>query len=146
MHEMLGHHDFLLGHYDSALAHYETVLAWGAPSKAVRKRAIVCYIQTRQPEKALSLFTALVAEDVAFFLGQEGDEEACPCPRIVQEYVNRLTEEITQADRIALGMLWMYCDPHLSLLWFNKALQQEPKNHTLKAILAGLTSQTVMVS
>jgi hypothetical protein len=146
MHEMLGHHDFLLGHYDSALAHYETVIAWGAPSKAVRNRAVVCYIQTRQSEKALPLFTALLAEDAGFILGHKGEGGHCPCPKIIQEYVCSLNDGVTQADRIALGVLWSYCDLHLSVLWFNKAIQQEPENPSLKAILVGLASQTVMVS
>jgi hypothetical protein len=144
MHEMLGHHDFLLGHYDSALAHYETVIAWGAPSKAVRKRAIVCYIQTRQPEKALPLFTALLAEDAAYILGQNG--EGCPCPEIIQEYVSRVTDSITQADTIALGMLWSYCDPQVSVHWFNRALQQQPENPSFKTILIALSSYRVNLS
>jgi hypothetical protein len=146
MHEMLGHHDFLLRRYGSALAHYEKVIAWGAPSKAVRKRAVVCYIQTRQPEKALPLFTALIAEDAAYILGQEGEREGCPCPQIIQEYVNRVTNSITQADTIALGMLWSYCDPQVSVLWFNRAIQQQPENPSLKTILVAFSSYRVNLS
>ena len=143
---MLGHHDFLLGQYASALACYEVVIRWGAPSKAVRKRAIVCYIQTGQPEKALPLFKALVEEDAPYILEHNDNLNGCPCPVIIQKFVNTIRNPITQADRIALGVLWSYSDLHLALLWFNKALQQAPENSSLKAIIAGLSSQTVMVS
>jgi len=143
MDEMLGHHDFLLGHYASALTHYERVIGWGAPSKAVRKRAIVCYIEGRQVDKALELFTPLVAEDAAYVAGRDRDREECPCPRIVQVYAAKVRGALSLSDMIALGMLWLYCDPHISALWLGRALELDPQNSALKSILNAMSSQGV---
>ena len=137
---MLGHHEFLLGHYASALSHYEMVIAGGGSSKGVRKRAIVCYIQARHPEKALPLFTSLVVEDVAYVLGQEQDREGCPCPVIIEEYMSHLTDSIGHADLLALGMLWAYCDTQESIGWFKRALQQKQEDPFVVAILRELSS------
>lgn len=144
MQELRGHHDFVMGHYASALAHYETVIAWGAPSKEVRKRAIVCYIETGRPEKALPMFEQFIIEDPAYLIERSGDAMGCPCPGIIQEYANHLTGVVTQTDMIALGMLWSYCDLPMSVLWFDKALRWDPDNDCLKAIRTILFSQCTM--
>jgi tetratricopeptide (TPR) repeat protein len=144
MQELQGHHDFVMGHYASALAYYETVMLWGAPSKDVQKRAIVCYIETGQPEKALSIFEALIEKDPSFLLARSRDALECPCQGIIQEYANRLTEVVAQADMLAMGMLWSYCDPHISVLWFDKVLRRDPGNVCVKAIRTRLYSHCII--
>jgi hypothetical protein len=140
MHEMLGHHNFLLGHYGAALAHYETVMSSSTAGKAVRKRAIVCYIQGRKPEKALPLFAELFMEDPGCILAQRRVDDGCPCPEIIQEYLEHTTN-ITAGDMLSLGMLWSYCDPGVAAMWFTDALRQDESNVTVKHILAVLSRE-----
>jgi len=143
MHEMLGNHHFLLRDYVLALAHYEAVLSQGKSSIPVRKRAIVCYIQTRQVDEALPLFADLIAEDIGCIIGRDNEQEGCPCPEIIQEYESRMTGIPSQHDLIAMGMLWLYCEPHKSLEWFERAIQQEPENPYLTTVVTILRSTNI---
>ena len=143
MHEMLGNHDFLLRDYVLALAHYEAVLSHGKASMAVRKRAIVCYIQTRRVDEALPLFADLIAEDIGCIIGHDNEQEGCPCPEIIQEYESRMTGSPSGNDLAAMGMLWLYCEPHKSLQWFDRALQQNPDAHYLKLVVSTLSTANI---
>jgi len=143
MHEMLGNHHFLLRDYVLALAHYEAVLSQGKSSIPVRKRAIVCYIQTRQVDEALPLFADLIAEDIGCIIGRDNEQEGCPCPEIIQEYESRMADIPSQHDLIAMGMLWLYCEPHKSLEWFERAIQQEPDNPYLTTVVTILSSTNI---
>lgn len=143
MHEMLGNHHFLLKDYLLALAHYQSVLSQGRASTPVRKRAIVCYIQTRQVDKALPLFADLIAEDIGCIIGHDNEREGCPCPEIIQEYESRMTGSPSGNDLAAMGMLWLYCEPHKSLQWFDRALEQDPDSRYLKSVLSTLTNANI---
>jgi len=143
MHEMLGNHHFLLKDYVLALAHYEAVLSEGKASTVVRKRAIVCYIQTHQVNEALPLFADLIAEDIGCIIGHDNEQEGCPCPEIIQEYESRMTGSPSQNDLTAMGMLWLYCEPNKSLQWFDRAVQQEPDNPYLKSVVTTLSSTNI---
>jgi tetratricopeptide (TPR) repeat protein len=136
---MLGHHHFLLRDYISALSHYEAVISQRNASKSVRKRAIVCYIQTRQVEEALELFASLVAEDIDCIIGHDNEQEGCPCPEIIQEYESRMDDRPSRNDMTALGMLWLYCEPQRSLQWFDGALRNDPGNTYLQSVLDTLS-------
>jgi tetratricopeptide (TPR) repeat protein len=143
MHEMLGNHHFLLKDYVLALAHYEAVLSEEKASTAVRKRAIVCYIQTHQVDEALPLFADLIAEDIRCIIGHDNEKEGCPCPEIIQEYESRMTGSPSQNDLTAMGMLWLYCEPNKSLQWFDRALQQDPNNPYLSSIFTTLANANI---
>jgi len=140
---MLGNHHFLLRDYVQALAHYEVVLSKSMASKPVRKRAIVCYIQTLQVNKALPLFANLIAEDIGCIIGHDNEQEGCPCPEIIQECESRMTGIPSQHDLTAMGMLWLYCEPHKSLQWFERAIQQEPEHPYLKSVITILASTNI---
>jgi hypothetical protein len=135
MHEMLGHHEFLLRNYPAALAHYQVVIAQGRPSKSVRKRTVVCYIKSHAVEKAFELFTPLISEDLQYVASGNSESEGCPCPEIIQEYERGISQQPQVLDMIALGMLWLYCDPPQSLIWFARASQEEPENASLAAAI-----------
>jgi hypothetical protein len=143
MHEMLGHHHFLLRQYTPAISHYEAAVSQGKATKSVRKRAIVCYIQTRQVNKALPLFASLIAEDIGCIIGHDNEQEGCPCPEIIREYESRMSDNPSQDDMTALGMLWLYCEPQQSLPWFDRAVQQEPQNPYLKSVVMILSSRNI---
>jgi len=132
-----------MGHYSSALAHYETVIGWGVASKAVRKRAVICYIETHHPEKALPIYASLVEEDPAYLLHDRSDSGGCPCPGIIQHYADTVKGELTSMDMMALGMLWSCCDLHMALLWFEKVARREPVGDGLRKIHAILSSHLV---
>jgi len=143
MHEMLGNHHFLLRDYVQALAHYEVVLSKSMASMPLRKRAIVCYIQTRRVDQALPLFADLIAEDIGCIIGHDNEQEGCPCPEIIQECESRMTGIPSQHDLTAMGMLWLYCEPHKSLQWFERAIQQEPEHPYLKSVITILASTNI---
>ena len=143
MHEMLGNHHFLLKDYVLALAHYEAVLSQGKASTAVRKRAIVCYIQTRQVDEALPLFADLIAEDIGCIIGHTNEQEDCHCPEIIQEYESHMVGTLSFHDLAAMGMLWLYCKPQKALQWFDRAIQQEPGNPYLKSVITILASANI---
>jgi len=49
----------------------------------------------------------------------------------------------SQHDLIAMGMLWLYCEPHKSLQWFERAVRQESGNPYLKSVITILVSTNI---
>jgi len=136
MHEMLGHHHFMVGDYATALSHYRQVIQEGDANTEVKKRAVVCYVHTRRIAEAVLLFEELLKEDVDCIVRHNQDRYGCPCPEIIDEYECSLrTDEISQSDRIALGILWSFCDVHRSHEWFTEAIREDPGSAFLQSVL-----------
>ncbi len=136
MHEMLGNHHFLLGDYQTALSHYETAMREGNAGVEVRKRALVCYIHGHRIPEAIPLFERLIREDLASIVKHNQERYGCPCPEIIEEYERSITAAgYSQTDKIALGMLWLFCDRLRSEQLFAEALRGDPDSASLKSVL-----------
>jgi len=143
MHEMLGHLHFMSKDYDTALVHYEKVVRGGNASTEIRKRAIICYVRARRITEAISLFERLIVDDIECVVKHNQDSYGCPCPEIIDEYERSLNANaVTQDDRIALGILWLFCSLPRSLEIFAEALHRDPGRPFLKSVMKLLTTRS----
>ena len=133
MSEMLGNQYFMARNYISAERELEPVYIKETESKPVRRKLIICYIQTRKFEKALEVFHSLVQEDISFITSSDSVLDDCPCDDLLHEFdkTHDFTEEYEY--NISHGMLWLYCDKAKSIKYLKKALKQFPTNEKLKS-------------
>jgi len=122
MNEMLGNRFFMIRNYAAAAHEFEAVLAADPHTKPVRKKLIICYVQLGQIPEALELFLGLVEEDTEFIINTDPEADDCPCPELIFEEENGVKPQRgSKTSLAALGILWLYCDIHKSLEYFEQA-------------------------
>lgn len=142
MYEMLGNQFFLARNYQKAADQLEKALGKSPGNKAIRRKLIICFIQTGQVEKALQVFLSLIKDDIRFIMDVDPVADDCPCVELVYDLEKRVDPEHPSfRDLTALGMLWLYCNPERSRAYFQKALRCEPDNPVVKSILALINIQ-----
>lgn len=141
MSEMLANHYFHSRNYAGAQALYEPLLAQKPGEKALRRRMVVCYLQTGAIRKALDIFTNLVLEDADFIINTHPIDDDCPCPELITEMQGHSADALSPEMVLRLGMLWLYCDIARSVHYFEQALRQNPEQQNIKQILACLRSK-----
>lgn len=140
---MLGNHHFLLKDYKTALLHYETALHEGNASIEVRKRTLICYVHARRISEAIPLFERLIRDDLASIVKHNQEQYGCPCAEIIETYERSITTgEPPQNDKIALGMLWLFCDRIRSEQLFAQALRDDPGGEFLNSVMNILEEQS----
>lgn len=138
MSEMLANHYFHSRNYASAQPLYETILTQKPAEKPLRRRMVICYLQTGAIRKALDIFTALVLEDADFIINTHAIDDDCPCPELIAETEKQISDALSPAMVLRLGMLWLYCDISKSVHYFEQALHQNPDQWEIVQILASL--------
>ncbi len=71
MSEMLGNQYFMARNYINAEKELEPEYLKDSTNKGIRRKLIICYVQTRKFEKALDIFHSLVKEDVTFIISAD---------------------------------------------------------------------------
>lgn len=134
--EMLGNQYFLAKKYASAAGNFQQTLLDDPQNKSVRKKLIICYIQTGEIRKALEVFKELIEEDIDFIINTDIKEDACPCIELIAKYGNVLPYEDNSVDmRIMLSILWLYCDVEKSLEFFKSLLDENVENEKISSIV-----------
>ena len=134
--EMLGNQYFLARKYAGAVSNFQQTLLDDPQNKSVRKKLIICYIQTGEIRKALEVFKELIEEDIEFIINTDMKEDACPCNELIQKYGKVLPYENKSVDvRIMLGMLWLYCDTEKSNEFFRSLLDENIENEKISSIV-----------
>lgn len=135
MSEMLANHYFLVRNFNSAKSIYERILEKDAANKSLQKKLTICYVTTGEIDKALSLFSSQIKDDINSILNTNPDSEDCPCPEIISEIENQeklFNSEIEKAA--ALGILWLFCSIEKSIEFFKKAELMNPDDLRFKEI------------
>lgn len=132
MSEMLGNQYFMARNYVSAARELEPVYKKDPQNKPVRRKLIICYVQTRQFDKAFNVFHSLVKDDVSFITTADSVLDDCPCDELLGEFnkTHNFTDEYE--FNLSHGMLWLYCDANKALKYLKKALKVSPNNEKLK--------------
>jgi pentatricopeptide repeat protein len=137
MDEMLGNHYFLARNYPRAADLLEKALRSDPKNKGIRRKLIICFAQTGQINKALSVFLSLIKEDIDFVINTDPVDDDCPCPELVFEMENGQVDNYQSLDStLVLGMLWLYCNFHKSLEYFSQAAKMDTNHKMIKSILA----------
>lgn len=135
--EMLGNRYFLARNYKQAVENFEYVLSNNPTNKSVRKKLIICYLQTGDLDKAVDIFAKLIKEDIDFIINTDLKEDACPCPELIEKYGTILPYEQNSNDlKLMLGMLWLYCDVQKSKEFFDVVIKEKPEDEKLKSIVS----------
>ncbi|NOX67155.1 MAG: tetratricopeptide repeat protein [Chlorobi bacterium] len=132
MSEMLGNQYFMARNYVNAIRELEPVYMKDPQNKPVRRKLIICYVQTRIFDKALDVFHSLVKDDVSFITSADSVLDDCPCDELLGEYdeTHNFTDEYE--FNLSHGMLWLYCDANKSFKYLKKAFKMSPHNEKLK--------------
>jgi tetratricopeptide (TPR) repeat protein len=146
MSEMLANHYFHSRNYASAQALYEPLLAQKPAEKSLRRRMVVCYLQTGAIRKALAIFTHLVLEDADFIINTHPVDDDCPCPELIAEMQVQSPDALSLEMELRLGMLWLYCDISKSVYYFEQALRQHPDERDVQQILTCLRPKSIDIN
>lgn len=144
MREMLANHYFYSRNYLAAEKELEIALALNPACKAIKKKMIICSIQTQNINNALRLFSELVEEDIYFITNTDITKDYCPCPQLIYEYENSSIVTDENRKNLILGMLWLYCDIRVSIDYFEKVNTFNSSNTTTINLLKKL-NQTLTV-
>lgn len=135
MSEMLGNQYFMARKYQEAVKELEPVYFNDHGNMSVRRKLIIGYIQTGKLMKGLELFTSLVKEDISFIVNADPIFDDCPCSEIIKELQPSPNDSITPDLNIYNGIIWLYCDPKISIKFLKKAIIDFPDNLGLKSTI-----------
>ena len=132
MSEMLGNQYFMARNYKEAVRALEPVYLKDSLNKSVRRKLIIAYTQTGKLMEGLELFISLVQEDVKFIINADPIFDDCPCPEIEKQLRVSPKEILSPDINIYNGILWLYCDPKISVKFLKKAMVDISENSGIK--------------
>lgn len=131
MHEMLGNQYFLARNYTEARNELELALKENPTSLSIKKKLIICHIQTGSIFRALDLFYEVVKENIFTIINTDPILDNCPCPEIIYELENSLYSANSEVRTLSLGMLWLFCDIKESLKYFTTLTSTDKRIQTI---------------
>jgi tetratricopeptide (TPR) repeat protein len=140
MSEMLGNRYFIARQFDRAIPQLEDVLRFGKNDNKIKKKLIICYIETGNFEKAFSFFCELVKIDPMIIIDTDPYYDDCPCGELIRNWESKLKmSHETYGFYEVLGMLSLYCDLSKSIHYFQKALLHTRNQTLVTSIIKKLT-------
>jgi hypothetical protein len=96
--------------------------------------------------KALELFISLVEEDVEFIITADPIFDDCPCSEF-EKHLHLFPSDSASPDiNIYNGILWLFCNPKISLEFLKRAIIDFPEidgmNKIIDIILQQINSKT----
>ena len=107
---MLGNQYFLARNYTQAQEELESALLQYPSSVPLKKKLVICHIQTHTINRALELFIDVITQDIHSIIDTDPILENCPCPQLVLDMENSIDSADEDEKNLSLGMLWLYCD------------------------------------
>jgi len=139
---MLGNQYFMARNYSAAAVQLQGALERNPLNKAVRRRLIICLIQTGAILKAFEIFRELVREDADFIIDIDPIADDCPCPQLAEEGEQVFGRVEPSLDHLLkMGMIWLYCDLDRSIHYLRDAANQLSGNIGLLEVLQLLTKK-----
>lgn len=135
MNEMLGNQYFLSRNYLQAQIELERALRFNPTNLSIKKKLVICNIQSGSVQRALDLFLETISEDINSIIDTDPIFDNCPCPQLVYEMENSLQQSNTRDKILALGMLWLFCDLKESIKYFTSV---ENPDETIRKIVTQL--------
>ncbi|MCZ7601364.1 MAG: tetratricopeptide repeat protein [Melioribacteraceae bacterium] len=125
MNEMLGNQYFIARRFSEACNALEAAYLKNPLNFSIKKKLIICYLQTDQFEKAFQSFYELISDNIEIIMNTDMLKDDCPCPEIIDQTIPELKSNSEAELIIKLGILWLYCDLEKSIHYFEKV----PKTH-----------------
>jgi len=73
-----------------------------------------------------------VQEDVKFIINADPIFDDCPCPEIEKQLRTSPKDILSPDINIYNGILWLYCNPKISVKFLKKAIMDFPENTDIK--------------
>lgn len=109
--EMLANQYFMMRRYPEAMEIFEKIYPKEKSNVKVIAKLIICLIYNKNVDKAFQIFIDNVSNDPLIFFNTALKNEDCPCSDIIKNIENDfLLIEGKVEKKIALGILWSYCD------------------------------------
>ena len=138
---MLGNQYFMVRKFCEAKKELEEALNTDPHNQAIKKKLIICYIQLSEIKKAFDFFFEVIKENPRIIIETDIEQEDCPCPDIIYELESLINTTNENDKTLSLAMLWLYCDLHESIYYFEKYLSLKPDDEKAKALLNKLNDQ-----
>jgi pentatricopeptide repeat protein len=135
MSEMLGNQYFMARNFRDAVKEFEPIYLKAPSNKSIRRKLIIGYTQIGKLKKALELFVELVKEDVEFIINTDPVFDDCPCSEIIEKKPYFPEEKLSSETNIYSGILWLYCDPKLSVDFLKKVKIDLPEMTELDEVI-----------
>ncbi len=146
MSEMLGNQYFIARRYADAGQELESELHKNPVNYSIKKKLIICYLQTHQFEKAFKYFFDIVTHDISIISNTDLERDDCPCPGIIEQTLPELKFTSEEDHFIKLGMLYLYCDMDDSINYFEKVTANHQLFEQVKEILSIEKSQKTKIN
>jgi tetratricopeptide (TPR) repeat protein len=146
MSEMLGNRYFIARQFDKAIHQLEEAIAHSQNPDKVKKKLIICYVQTGNIDRALHFFLDLVKKDPQIIVDTDPYYDDCPCNELIPLWDQKLASEPSNTNyHMVLGILNLYCDIHESIDHFKAAQKISSYQNIVFSILKQLTEFTQIV-
>lgn len=140
MSEMLANHYFHTRDYLRARTGYEAALTLQPGNKAIRRRMVICCLETGAIGQALTFFEQLVEEDIEFILSTDPADDDCPCQELIAATAAEAAESQSLEQSLRLGMLWLYCDLEKAKSFFERVCHIAPDHAGYRRLLTLMES------
>ncbi|MBD3287745.1 hypothetical protein GF337_02980 [candidate division KSB1 bacterium] len=137
MSEMLGNQYFLARKFVQAARELEKALLKRPASKKIRRKLIICHLQSGEMNRAIELFVPLIEENIDTIAKSDPMFDDCPCPEIIYDLEKqaRIYQDLFSYN-LKLGILWLYCDVDKSIHYFRMSEKSNPENTLIKKIIS----------
>lgn len=130
MSEMLGNYYFMINRFKSACHELEKALKEEPKSLSIRKKLILCYLDSGSYTRGYQLFRSVIKQDISSITEAKADN-TCPCLEILDNFERNDHLNLDKAEYYrVLAMLWLFRDINQSLRYFKivKSLSNDDKN------------------
>lgn len=137
---MLGNRYFIARQFSKAIDHLEKSISYSTNPDKIKKKLVICYIQTGNIERALFHFHDLIRKDPKIIIDTDPYHDDCPCHEIIPNWEKHTKyEEPSTGYFESLAMLYLYCDLEKSIQYFQLAVQDTKYKTIISSILKILT-------
>lgn len=125
MSEMLGNRYFLARQFDKAIPYLEKALARNPEGDKIKKKLILCFIQTGQIERAFGLFSELIKKNPNIIIDTDIYYDDCPCNELIPEWEQKAQNSEKSLEYLeTLAMLHLYCNVKKSRHYLEEACRK----------------------
>lgn len=143
MSEMLGNQYFLARNYSAAKEELEKCILNHPDDKEIKKKLLVCYIQTNYLKTASEYFLYFIINDIRYITKTDPIKDDCPCVELINEYEKQGNESQIDNDlRFKLAMIWLFIDAKRSLEYFQKLQILNYKLDSIDLIIDKISEHT----
>jgi len=132
----------MIGKFAAAAREFERALANSSHPKGIKKKLIICYTENSEIDKALTLTSEMIREDMSCLTAANAMESDSHCLELISVMEKHFLVERRLQQCLALAILWLFIDPLQSIRYFEFARTIDSNDDRVSDILALLDKRT----